>query len=243
METKSWDSLGLTWNLNVPTTVEEYDSMAKKPGACLAAATAHVVFHSTLGDIRAAFASVLERELTERNLARKANGEEPFDISWDSGKKNPEGEVIDLNEAAWVNKVLAVTGTKIGDWAFLQTKVLSGYSYSSVNPDGTTITTTVPGVNFDPSASERKAGPPKLSKASLNAADALIANTKIGPTGLIKLAKILETNNPTELKKQELNEDGTPKREYLARLVSAEEARKRAIAQAKLAEDYAALAT
>ena len=60
MKVVQYDSGGHKFNINVPESVDEFDSLAKKVGACLEAAIDHEVYHGTLGDIRDAFATKVE---------------------------------------------------------------------------------------------------------------------------------------------------------------------------------------
>lgn len=223
MKTAEFDSLGLKWPLNVPDTTSEFDIMAGRPGACLEAAIRQIVYHNTLGDIRTTFCEVLDAHL--KSLVP------PVEVPWESGKKDAEGADVLLNEGAWINKVLALTGKTISEFAFLQPAVLNGDIDTSVTPP---VVRRAP-VNFDPSTSERKSGPPKVSKASLTAANSLI--TKLGDN-VAALTKKLEALNP-ECKKAEFGEDGKVKPESLARLISANEARKRA--EVKLEDVYSSL--
>ena len=55
MKVVQYDSGGHKFNIAVPESVEEYDSLAKKVGACLDAAIDHEVYHGTLGDIRVSY--------------------------------------------------------------------------------------------------------------------------------------------------------------------------------------------
>ena len=59
MKSVTYDSGGHKFNIAVPESVEEYDSLAKKQGTCLEAAIDHEVYHGTLGDIREGFAAAV----------------------------------------------------------------------------------------------------------------------------------------------------------------------------------------
>ena len=52
MKTALFKSLGLNVNLSVPSTVEEFDSLAKNSGTCLIEAIRNVVYRGQLADFR-----------------------------------------------------------------------------------------------------------------------------------------------------------------------------------------------
>lgn len=55
MKTEQYRSLGLVANLEVPSTVEEFDTNAKKAGACLSEAVANVIYRGSLAELRDLF--------------------------------------------------------------------------------------------------------------------------------------------------------------------------------------------
>lgn len=233
MKTESYSSLGLQWPITVPETPEEFNTLAKKPNAVVEVANDHTVYHDTLGNIRVVFCEKVDEFLSKPEMAatRTANGfsESPTQVPWDSGNKDSEGEVIELNEAAWFNKVKAVTGKDETAFAFLQADVLKDER-----------------CRFDPSVKEKKpAQPKKIPANALSAANNLILNhgkseiegkKLAAPVDAIGLTNKLAQLNPTA-PKPEFDDKGMPKPESLARLIAANEARKRA--QAKLAAVYA----
>lgn len=52
MKTTTFKSLGLNVNLNVPSTSDEFDSLAKKAGACVEEAVRNVVYRGSLAEFR-----------------------------------------------------------------------------------------------------------------------------------------------------------------------------------------------
>ena len=219
METKQFKSLDLQWPLSIPTTVEEYDELAKRPGACLADAIQQTVYHSTLGDVRARFCEVLDEDLRKQGI----------EVPWDSGKKDSEGESILLNEGAWINKVLATTGKKITDFSHLQALVLE----DRILKDEKGAESIVEGVRFDPSGATRKGGPPKVSKKALAAANEII--TKAGKRAKEIASKLLGLNPGAKPVSIDPATD-LPTPESLAKLIAVDVARK--AAEVNLAEQY-----
>lgn len=239
MKIEKYSSLGLDWPIKVPVTPDEFNTMAKRPvtdssNPVVEVAVDHVIYHDTLGSIRSKFCAEVDDFLqkAERGGERTERGfpADPTVISWDSGRKDADNEQIDLNEAQWFNKVKAATGKAETDFAFLQEKVLAD-----------------PKCQFDPSVRERQpAAPKKIPQNAMNAANNLIAShgkTEVDgkklpqPVDVLDITNRLVAANPTA-PKPEYEANGMPKAESLARLISANEARKRA--QAKLATTYAA---
>lgn len=62
MKNETYNSLGHKFNIAVPETVDEFDALAKVPGAALKAANTQEVYHGTLGDIRDAFVAAVAKE-------------------------------------------------------------------------------------------------------------------------------------------------------------------------------------
>jgi len=210
MKTVEYKSLGLVWALSIPETVEEYDTLAKKPGACLEAATDHEVYHGTLGAIRRKFAAAVDAALQKDGIT----------VSWDSGKKDEDGEVVELNEQAWLNKAMVQSGKKITEFAGLQTEVLAA-------------------VPFDPSSKPREAATPrKTPEVYTNTAKAWIeANGQpVGNTGktmdVVKLAEKLAARNP-KAQPVTLDDNGLPTVESFARLIHSDKLREIAELKAK----------
>lgn len=130
--------------IRVPDSVEEFDQLAKKSGACLEAATDYEVFHGTLGDIRNALVSLIEKTY---ETPRRDIGTGKFEEV--DGKREeitkPEGFEVFLNRVA-AEKGLT-SETPFQDLA----------DRLSVNGDKE--------VKFDPSVQARRPGVgPKLPK-------------------------------------------------------------------------------
>lgn len=213
MKTELYESVGLTWPIPVPESVDEYNTLAKRPGnPCLDDAIDHTVYHDTLGDVRYHFAEALGKE-TGIERRKKDTGE------LDAEKKpilKPE------NDGAYINYILAQLGKKATDFAHLQADIMSKCA-------------------FDPSKAERIGVGGKIPKFATNAASELLAmhgkeiNGKVVDASAI--AATLEGLNPEAPKTPPDTTTGLPTVEGLAKLIAANEARKRAAV--KLSTQYA----
>lgn len=211
MKTEVYESIGVEWPILVPETVDEYNLLAKRPGnPCLEDATDHTVYHDTLGNVRYEFAEALGKELKIDRLKK------------DTGEKDTEGKPIlkPENDGAYINRMLATSGKKASDFPEIKKMVLEK-------------------VKFDPSVSSRTGGK-QVPKSAVNAANELLAmngreiNGKVVDANAIAVA--LEGLNP-EATKHEKDANGLVTSESLARLINANEARKRAAV--KLSTQYA----
>ena len=139
MKVDEYKSLGHQFRINVPSSVEENDKLAKREGATLKAAVDHEVFHGTLGDIREAFCELIE----------EASGIKRMEVTTDNADGS-EGKTTKESPATFYNRVCAEKDLNPTSEPFAeQAKRLS------VGGDKE--------VPYDPSATERKAGkPPKL---------------------------------------------------------------------------------
>lgn len=212
MKKATYSSVGVNWDIMVPETVDEYNGLAKREGnPCLDDAIDHIVFHDTLGEIRYEFAEALSKELKVERPKK------------DTGEKDEKGQPITkpINDGAFINLLLAQSGKKATDF-----------------PD--IIKAVAEKVKFDPSASTRTGGGKEIAKQYITAATELLAmhgrevNGKVIDAGAITTS--LEGLNPS-VEKQERGENGLPSKEYLGRLISVNEARKRAAT--KLSTQYA----
>lgn len=94
MKSVTQKSIGFTIKVNgVPETAEEFDQLAKKEGACVEAATNHIMMHSHLGKFRSALAEKLE-EVTGIKRKTKTIGEGA-----------DAKEVVDETEAKYIGRL------------------------------------------------------------------------------------------------------------------------------------------
>jgi len=93
-------TLGLSATItDVPTSVEEFDQMAGRQGACLEYAVQHILFHSVYETVR----SLICEKVEATGFARKTKPH----------PTKPGVEVIDESEAAYISRYLAATGKTI----------------------------------------------------------------------------------------------------------------------------------
>ena len=212
MKTSVYESIGVEWPILVPETVDEYNTLAKRPGnPCLDDAIDHTVYHDTLGDVRKEFAELLLKEFKTERLKK------------DTGEKDTEGKPIlkPENDGACINRLLAINGKKATDFPELIKAVSEK-------------------VKFDPSVTVSGGGR-AVPKTVTNTAVELCAmhgkeiNGKTLDVNALVLA--LEALNPSAPKHEQDEKTGLPTVDSLARLINANEARKRAAT--KLSTQYA----
>lgn len=213
MKPEVYASVGVDWTILVPETVDEYNTLARQAGnPCLDAAIDHIVFHDTLGDIRHEFAEALSKELKIERLKKE------------TGEKDDKGAAITKpeNDGAFINRMLAQTGKKATDF----TDIIKAVSEK---------------VTFDPSVSARTGKSKETPKFATNAAKELLAmhgrevNGKLVDVNVI--TSTLEGLNPDCAKAERPEGSATPTSESLAKLIAANEARKKAAV--KLSTVYA----
>lgn len=136
MKNETYDSVGHKFNIAVPETIDEFDGLAKKSGAALAAAIDQEVYHGTLGEIREKFAAEVEKTY---GVSRREIGTGTFEGEGEAKKEITKTEKLEV----FLNRVAAEKGLT-GDAPF-QT-VADTLSAGGANE-----------VKFDPSAKERKA--------------------------------------------------------------------------------------
>ena len=166
MKTKTYKSLGLEVKVSVPSTMEEFDKLAKREGACLDEATNNAVYRGYLGNFRADLLHGREAD-AENGIAAFKGLEEATGVerlTKDSGKKNAKGEAIEVyDETEEEYKDRVVAGGRI-TVAELQ----------QMADELTSITA------FDPSARERKpSAPKKLAEKWLTHAKAILKKGQI----------------------------------------------------------------
>lgn len=178
MKKSKYNSLGLDVEFSVPSTVEEFDQNAKKPGACLDEATNNIIYRGSLAEFRSIFLHGLSAE--DIDDAMKAAGYKPIDgieqttkiarqtepVNDASGKpKVVDGEPVTQyseSEAKYFNRVLAATKKEAKDFQALATQVAAM-------------------IPFDASATERKAaGPKKLADKHRETAKRLMVHKNLG---------------------------------------------------------------
>jgi hypothetical protein len=161
MKKQTFSSLGLEFEIDVPSTVTEFDKLAKKEGACLAEAINNVAYRGVLADFRDTFLHGREADKENGQTAFKGL-DEITKISRklkDTGRKNDKKEPI---------MVYAETEKDFFDRICAERKV-----EPKAFQDHCRATAAV--MKFDPSQKERKpAGPKKLANKYKETASAII---------------------------------------------------------------------
>lgn len=162
MKPQAFKCLGLTANIEVPATTEEFDTNAKRTGACLDEAINNVVYRGVLANLRDVFLHGDEEEkdgkktLVFEGLEHRTKNARKTKVL----RKNAEGEEIvgyAETEADYFQRVLAETKQEASAFQSL-------------------MDAAVKRCRFDASEAERKPrGPIKIGENWLKAADSLIA--------------------------------------------------------------------
>ncbi len=140
--------------INVPTSVAEYDKLAKKEGACLEAAIDHEVAHGTLGAIRKALCKLFEDEGGEgKGAKRRETATGKFATDKDGKKTEILKKETDLD---FFNRIVAEKSLTAEQVAAMIATVADGGAKE---------------VKFDPSTTPRQpAKPPVLAADYINSA-------------------------------------------------------------------------
>jgi hypothetical protein len=164
--------MGLDFDIEVPTTVEEFDSLAKKPGAALNEAILNVIYRGTLKEVRDRFITALEKAVgmnfpTVQRKNKDGSTTEIYD------PEVSDGDFIETIRAkkSWMTP----EAWKAGGIPILL-EALKG-DPKAVLDDGKPDEAARKPVVFDPTASERGVTQPKkLPAAYLDAATRVFTN-------------------------------------------------------------------
>jgi hypothetical protein len=155
MQTKKYNSLGVSVLLNVPSSIEEYNTLANRPNvnAVLDDATDNVVYRSSLAEFREKFCEELEKET---GIARKR--EPALDKAGNPKLDEQKNPVLNFaeTEADYLKRVLVEKG------------------YDDAGPFQALADVVASTITFDPSVRERSATA-KIAKTYLEAADKIIS--------------------------------------------------------------------
>lgn len=162
MKLQKYRSLGLDINLETPETVAEFDTNAKRTGACLDEAIANVIYRGALADFRSAFIHGVEED-KEKGVKAVAGLEAVTKIerkTKPTGKKDKDGAdilVYDETEADYVARVCAEKKCEVSAFQPLANEIAAQ-------------------LKFDASARERKpTAPKKLAQKYKDTATAIMA--------------------------------------------------------------------
>ena len=154
-----------TVKINVPETVEEFDTLAKKPGAAINAAVTNEIYHGTLGDIRDA----------AEKLICEAYGAKRRDVGTGVFEDGEDGKRVEVTkEEKWdpfLTRV-AAENNLTGDTPFQHI-----FDRLSVGGDQE--------VKFDPSAQKRTGTGPKIPVQDTLQATAFIKGEVNKATGKV----------------------------------------------------------
>lgn len=129
MKTQQYDIfVGLKVTYECPSSVEEFDTLAKKEGACLESAIDNVVYRGNQAAARAAFIEKLE-EVT--NIARKSHQE--ADGTNDDGSAKTK-TVIDETEGKYFRRAVAESKLDTKTLQELMDEVCAAPEIRVVNP-------------------------------------------------------------------------------------------------------------
>lgn len=170
MEKKTVKSMGVNYTVDVPTSVEEYDQLAKVTGACLASAIDNEIYRGCNQQFRKAYlAALITRTGIKREQVPDPSGKLNEDKTPKLVYKNSEGKDIDL--------IIAQANVSEADQQAIADEI-SGSKAEDGNPV----------IVFDPSEREKKEREASIGKGDLDMAAQLIAQ---GPDGLAKSIKKL----------------------------------------------------
>lgn len=204
MTTKVFNSLTLDVTLSVPSTVDEFDKLAKKPGTCLSEAVNNVVYRSILNELRdtflhgrAAIPAVAATATTPAQpglagirgldditgISRKETAAVDKDGKPRKDSKGVPIMVYDENEAVFFKRVCAQKGWTTPELVKQNCQAL--------------MDTVAAAMVFDPAASERQpAGPKKLPQIYRDSAANILSKADLA-TVQAKLGAKLKAESGT----------------------------------------------
>ena len=163
MQIEQYKSGGHSFAINIPSTVEEYDQLAKKSGAALDAAIDHEVYHGTLGEVRTKFMELIAED----------TGIKPREVGTGIFTGEGEEKVEETKKEkfeAYVNRVCAEKSLDPEKEPF---KHLAARLSAGGDKE----------VKFDPSVTPRTGGGPKIPVQDMTQAKAFITGEINKATG------------------------------------------------------------
>jgi len=210
-----------------PATVEKYDTLAKSVGRCLSDACAKHLFHSAYGDIRAGITEKLIKQGvgTPKLWIGKAEVTETFEGEGDekklTGYTDAKGKTYKADsdvkveaDKAFFDRVCAELGVEPTHFTALIQEVANS-------------------VPFDPSRKQRTAGPRKIAKTYIEAAQGIIdAGDAVIAGATAQLSELLDRPIDTS--------DPETRLTVLATAIADNELREKREREAKTKEKYLA---
>lgn len=185
MISKEYNSVGFNVNISVPETVAEYDTLAKKTGACLDSAIANVVYRGVLATFRDDLATVVENNT---GISRKTSP-----VLDKTG--NPKVEKETVTNADGTQTTTETPITKFDEtekvyldrvWAILSVASAGGTPAKFASPEAAAASftaiaqSTMDKIVFNPAETERTpSGPKKIAKAYTAIAEKALAAGKL----------------------------------------------------------------
>jgi hypothetical protein len=179
-----------------PATVEAYDTLAKVQGRCLADACSKQLFHGSYGDIRAGITDRLRGIDAKGNQTLEVHGTPKLWIGKDEVTEVYEGE----GEARKLTGYVGAKGKTYKTDADVKVEADKAFfdrvcAEKGVEPTHFTalIQEVANAIPFDPSRKQRSAGPRKIAKAYLEAAQGLIdAGDAVIAGAVAQLSELLD---------------------------------------------------
>jgi hypothetical protein len=178
METRNVNSLGYSYPVEVPSTYEEFDTMAGAKNAALGEAISNVIYRGTNADFRSAFLDAIETLLVENfgdAYARKEFDTGKAKKTVDEDGNEVEEPVVTLEKEGVYEKRVIAQLVEAGELASDAKEVKQAYFQSiidevmsSTDEDGKPL------VAFDPKQRERKVVSKRIPKYIYSTIDALI---------------------------------------------------------------------
>jgi cyclophilin family peptidyl-prolyl cis-trans isomerase len=173
--------LGYDLPMEAPETVEEFDTLAKRAGACLAESIANVTYRGVSPQIRSLFTEGVEKQTGKKFKTKTVP----------TGEKDTEGnptyeEVVDESEGRYFSRVLAEL---VSEGKYPSEEAARG-SFESIALEAASK------VRFDPSVTISEPKAKKPSKAALATIDLLISKGSTAEVLASRLTAKLREVNP-----------------------------------------------
>jgi phage FluMu gp28-like protein len=163
MKAFAFTSAGLSGTVSIPETVEEFNALAKREGACLDEAVSNVLYRSVFNDFR--------EDVVDAIVAAYGIPQKTVDHPTKKKEDGSPEQVVDPKDsgARYINRAAAELGVAVTEFQNIANEVCKK-------------------LTFDPSQRERKAKSSEPTRTDLDTADGLIAQ---GPEKLaISIGKL-----------------------------------------------------
>jgi hypothetical protein len=171
MVNKTVKCVGVNYTIAVPETAAEFDSLAKRDGACVDEAISNVIYRGTNADFRDAYLNAL---IAKYNYVRPTKADP-------SGKKNEDGstrQVFENSEAKEIGIIVA-----LHDISEETQQTIADDVMGSKDAEGNAV------IAFDPSQRERKPREASIGKQDLETALAFLRGDEASLKKVLKNIK------------------------------------------------------